>query len=118
MPQKKQKKVAKLLDSDLGRAELPRYRRRSRKPKSRATVYAFHLRRSPHWVVIGKGWISNLSDADFVDTYRPSNKVARDLYALAEKRFSPEALQIQKYYDMWGDTIHVDNGHLEGVTQA
>ena len=112
-----QRQKSNLLNTDLGREELPRYRRRNRGKDSRKTVYAFRFKRSPNWVIIGKGWVSNLSDVDFVDQYRPSNKASREMYAKAKKRFGPEALQMLEYHRAWGSPNPVDNGHLEGVNQ-
>ena len=66
------------LNRKTARSSLPRYRLRTE--GSKGSIYAFRLRRVPHWVLIGRGWVSNLSDADFVRLYRPSNQVARDLF--------------------------------------
>ena len=59
------------------RNNLPRYRRRDRTRGSRATIYAFPLRRVPHWILRGPDWIGHMSDAEFRATYQPSNEVAR-----------------------------------------
>jgi hypothetical protein len=87
----------RLLDSRVGRDSLPRYRRVGVKTyergASRATVYAFHMKRAPHWVIIGKGWVSNMSDVDFVGYYEPSNAEARGMMDRALDSFGPDALE-------------------------
>ena len=66
-----------LLQTSTGRDTFPHYKRTSREVGDTGTVVAFAFKRTPHWVVIGKGWISNLSDKDFTGRYTPSNIEAR-----------------------------------------
>jgi len=88
----------RLLDSRVGRDSLPRYRRVDVKTYEggahRSTVYAFHMQRVPHWVIVGKGWVSNMSDIDFVDYYEPSNAEARRMMECALESFGPAALEV------------------------
>ena len=112
-----QRQSQKLLDTKLGRLELPRYRRRNREKDDRATIYAFRFKRSPDWVIIGKGWVSNMSEVDFIDNYRPSNTAAREMYDKAQGRFSPEAQQMHEYHLAWGSATPVDKDHPKRVTK-
>ena len=91
------RQAKRLLKTKVGRSELPRYKRTERDKGDRGTVYAFHIKRSPDWVIIGDGWISNMSDADFSASYLPSNQPARDLYALALRSYSVAALAIARH---------------------
>ena len=90
----------RLLDSRVGRACLPRYRgvkdRSYRDSNRRSTVYAFHLKRSPNWIVIGKGWVGNMSDLDFVSSFDPSNAEARTMMDKALGRIDPKVVAIYK----------------------
>lgn len=90
----------RLLESKVGRSSLPRYRRvneRSYKAGSRrSTVYAFHMKNAPHWIVIGKGWVSNMSDLDFIANYDPSNAEAREMIEKALGRTAPEVRDLYK----------------------
>jgi hypothetical protein len=49
---------------------------------------------APHWVIIGKGWVSNMSDVDFVGYYEPSNAEARGMMDRALDSFGPDALEV------------------------
>ena len=91
---------ARLLNSKVGRDSLPRYRRVGVRTYEggarRSTVYAFHMKRAPHWIILGKGWISNMSDIDFVSYYEPSNAEARGMMDRAANSFSPSAFELYR----------------------
>ena len=46
------RQAKRLLKTKVGRSELPRYKRTERDKGDRGTVYAFHIKRSPDWVII------------------------------------------------------------------
>ena len=88
------KKVQKksLLENKYGRTELPRYKRTDRGKGDAGTVYAFRFKRTPHWVIIGKGWVGNVNELDFFRRYQPSNRAARGLFDKALSRYGPEEI--------------------------
>ena len=87
-----ERQAKRLLQTTIGSYELPRYKRNNRDPGSSSTVYAFRFKRSPDWVVIGKGWVGNLSEIEFIERYAPSNAAARKMFDSALARATPEAL--------------------------
>ena len=92
--QERQSKL--LLRTRVGRDTLPRYKRTDRPFGETGTVFAFRFKRTPHWVVIGKGWVGNLSEIDFFQRYAPSNAAAREMVEKALARYNAKAAAMQR----------------------
>ena len=86
----------RLLRTTVGRNTLPRYKRTDRPRGETGTVYAFRFKRTAHWVVIGSGWVGNLSEIDFFQRYAPSNAAAREMVEKALARYNAKAAAMQR----------------------